>query len=157
MRHSAKRIRQQRAQMDRRLQALRPLAESAKLPNGWLRAIREGLGMSSAELGRRLGIAQGDVVRMEQREARGAIALETLERAAAAMGCRVVYAVVPETSLEEMVVERSRQAARRLMGRVTHTMALESQQPDADVLEEQVEELAKELREKARPEVWEEP
>ncbi len=143
--------------MDRKVRKLRPLASEAKLPSGWMRAIREGLGMSTAQLARRMGVSQAEVVRMEKREARGAVTLSTLERAAAALGCRLVYALVPEVPLEEMVEKRARQAARRLLGRVVQTMALEDQQTDRHALNDQLEELAKELREKARPEVWQDP
>ena len=76
--------------------------------------------------------AQG-IVSLERSEASGKIQLNTLRRAAEAMDCIVVYALVPKTSLTEMVDRRARELALRALQRVSHSMALEDQQVDRDL------------------------
>src|SRR5687768_17132946 len=70
---------------------------------GWIAVIRRALGMTTAQLARRLSIAQPVVVRMEQSEAKGRIQLDTLRRAADALNCELVYALVPRMPLDEYV------------------------------------------------------
>jgi len=113
--------------LDTRFAALLPLIESQRPPKGWLRAIRDALGMTSQQLGRRLGIAQPSVVELEQSEARGTVTLKTLERAAEALGCRLVYALVPMRPLSEIVDRRANEVAERKLASVEQTMRLEDQ------------------------------
>jgi predicted DNA-binding mobile mystery protein A len=75
--------------------------------------------------------AQG-LVSIERSEAQGRIQLNTLRRAAEAMDSVLVYALVPETSLNEMVERRAREIAIAALSRVSHSMALEDQQVDRD-------------------------
>ena len=113
--------------LDTRFAALLPLIESQRPPKGWLRAIRDALGMTSQQLGRRPGIAQPSVVELEQSEARGTVTLKTLERAAEALGCRLVYALVPMRPLSEIVDRRANEVAERKLASVEQTMRLEDQ------------------------------
>ena len=78
---------------------------------GWLRAIREALGMSMAQLGRRMGLPRQGVMALEQREASGAVSLKTLREAAAALDAEVVYAIVPRRSLARMLERQARRKA----------------------------------------------
>jgi predicted DNA-binding mobile mystery protein A len=113
--------------LDKRFMALRPLIKSARPPKGWLRAVRDALGMTTAQLGRRLGVSQPRIVELEHSEVSGAVTLHTLQRAAEALGCRLVYALVPERPLAEIVRERAEKVAARQSGAVEHTMRLENQ------------------------------
>lgn len=133
-----------RRRLDERLQAISP-REIPRPHRGWIRAVREALGMSTTELGRRMNISQQSVVDLEHSEGRSTIQLDTLERAAAAMECELVYAIVPRTSLEETVQERAHDKARQQLATVEHHSRLEDQSiSDAD-LEAQIDELAAEL------------
>ena len=48
---------------------------------------------------------------LERREADGAITLESLERAADALGCDLVYALIPRRPLEEMLHDQAQKVA----------------------------------------------
>jgi predicted DNA-binding mobile mystery protein A len=113
--------------LDQRFAALRPLAKSQRPPKGWIRAVRNALGMTTAQFARRLKIAQPSVVELERSEAGNSITLRTLERAAEALGCRVVYALIPAQPLAETVRERAQRVADKKMAAVEHTMRLEDQ------------------------------
>jgi predicted DNA-binding mobile mystery protein A len=114
--------------LDKRFVALRPLAKSQRPPKGWLRAIRDALGMTTAQLGKRLGVSQPRIVELEQSEVSGTVTLNTLQRAAEALGCRLVYALVPNRPLADTVRERADLIAARQTGAVAQSMRLEDQE-----------------------------
>jgi len=96
-------------------------------PKGWIRAIRDALGMSGVQLAKRLKVSPQTIEAMEKSEAAGTIQLNTLKRAAEALDCTLVYALIPKTSLENTVRNRARQIAKAALARVSHTMKLEDQ------------------------------
>jgi predicted DNA-binding mobile mystery protein A len=123
-----------RSRLDARLSDLKPAERYAVPPKGWVRAIRDALGMSGAQFARRLATSPQSVAALEKSEATGTIQLNTLRRAAAALDCTVVYALLPRSSLEETVRERALRIASRELGRVSHSMKLEAQDTgDADL------------------------
>jgi predicted DNA-binding mobile mystery protein A len=141
-----------RLRLDQHLNRWRDLPVGPPV-RGWIRAIREALGMSTTDLALRLGSSRQAVSAMERSEQSGAIRLETLRRAAAAMDCTLVYTLVPNDSLEHIVDRRARTLAIHDLGRVRHTMLLEDQlDDDADADDRLVDELADEI--KRSPRLW---
>jgi predicted DNA-binding mobile mystery protein A len=63
---------------------------------GYINAIRKALYMSSAQLARRMGISQSGVSLLEKRERVSSVTLDTLDRAADALGCELHYELVPK-------------------------------------------------------------
>ena len=124
-------------------------------PRGWVRAIREALGMTTAELGQRMGVTQSRVSQIERSEELGSIRLDTLERAAQALNCQVRYVFVPNEPLEEMVQRQARLRAQAEVDAVTHTMALEDQVPEPGVLDALVQEMAERFVDERH--LWEQP
>ena len=116
-----------RRHLDARVNKLTSVERLTRPPRGWIKAFREALGMSTAQLARRMKISQPGVVMLEQSEALGTIKLETLQRVATAMNCQLVYALVPNVPLETVVRERARLIAKQHMGTVEHSMRLENQ------------------------------
>jgi predicted DNA-binding mobile mystery protein A len=113
--------------LDNHFDEWQPLRELARPPRGWVRAIREALGMSAAVLAARLGTTPGAVTRLEQSEAADRIRLDTLRRAADALGCDLVYLLVPRRPLTATVRERAREVARVQAAAIEQTMRLEDQ------------------------------
>ena len=93
--------------------------------------------MSGAQLAAKLGMKPPSVVALEQSEAAATIRLETLQKAAAALDCELVYALVPRKPLEEIVEDRARMIALRELGGIAHSMGLEDQAVP-DELEERI-------------------
>lgn len=114
------------------------LSTFSKLPNGrrptvgWARAIREALGMTRDRLASRIGLRGPSVNTLERSEARGTITLESLDKLARGLGCRVVYAIVPPEgeTLESLLRKRAEAVARDRLSRVSHSMKLENQALD---------------------------
>jgi predicted DNA-binding mobile mystery protein A len=105
----------------------RRLARAQSPRGGWVRAIREALGMSGAQLAARLNVTRQTIKDLEHSEATGKITLDSLNKLARALGCRVVYALVPDKPLEEMQRDRARKIAESLIKPVSHSMKLEAQ------------------------------
>jgi predicted DNA-binding mobile mystery protein A len=122
--------------------------------NGWLRAIRQALGMTTRQLAKFVGVTQAAVVDAERSEAKGDIALATLRRYATAMDCELVYALVPNRPLQESLEARAERVARDHVLRVRHSMALEDQQTSNEHLEREVAELRRNPLAGKRSRLW---
>jgi len=132
--------------------ALEPwLSLPASQPSaGWLRAIRDALGLTTRQLAQRVGVTQAAVVDAERTESKGDITLATLRRYATALDCELRYALVPRRPLHEMVEERADRIARDQVSRVRHSMALENQQTHVENEALEIEELKRKLLEGKR-------
>ncbi|MEJ0040341.1 MAG: mobile mystery protein A [Gammaproteobacteria bacterium] len=128
----------------------------ARPTRGWIKALREAFGMTTAQLAKRLGVAQPSVVGLEQAEASKAITLKTLERAARALDCTLVYALVPRKPLESLVQERAREVARMRLQTISHSMVLENQRVLEDDERAQLERLAQQLIDGPGSALWDE-
>jgi predicted DNA-binding mobile mystery protein A len=117
-------------QLDKRLNALLPLTKATRPSRGWIRAVREALGMTTAQLAKRMDVRQPRIVELEKAEASGNITMRSLERAAEALGCQVVYALIPREPLTTTLEERALQVAERQLSAVEQTMRLEAQGVD---------------------------
>jgi predicted DNA-binding mobile mystery protein A len=113
--------------LDARFEEWQQLRALTRPPRGWVRTIREALGMSTAALARRLGTTASAVAKLEQNEVADKIQLGTLRRAADALDCDLVYVLVPRRPLGSVVRERARELAHREAAALERTMALENQ------------------------------
>lgn len=136
---------QARRYLDARLDRLRPVATERRPHRGWIRAIRDALGMSAGDLAARMGVGQSTVVDIEKSEVAGTIKLDTLQRAADALDCDVAYLLVPRKSLEDAVLAQARRKAAAHLNTVAHHGRLEDQTVDDDATREQLEELSRRL------------
>ena len=152
--NKAKLAARSRSQLDKRFKQIGPLSRFTVPVRGWIKAIREGLGMSSEQLAKRLGVKQPSVVALEQSEAKGTIELATLRRVAEALGCTLVYALVPNKPLETIVRDRARILLRRRRAPVEHSMLLEDQAVSAKDSEARLDEF---VRETNPSRFWDEP
>jgi predicted DNA-binding mobile mystery protein A len=143
-----------RRQLDKRLNSLRNSEEFTRPSHGWIKAVREALGMTTRQLAKRLGVTQPRAVAIEQAEARGSITLDTLERAARALDCRLVYVLVPRAPLDTLAQERAMARAREQLRSTRHSMALEAQSVEASDEQAQLEALARRLLDASGSGLW---
>lgn len=114
-------------QTDRLLHPWQRLKDAAIPRGGWIRTVREALGMTAVQLATRLRVTQQAVAEFEKSEAAGKITLESLNKLANALGCKLVYAIVPDKPLAEIRHDRAEAKAQALLKTVTHSMQLEAQ------------------------------
>lgn len=144
-------------QLSQRFAELKPLSDVPRPSRGWIRAIRETLGMTTRQLAKRLGMQQPSLTELEKSEADGNITLKSLERVAEALGCRLVYALVPVKPLTQTIEERASHVAQQKLAAVEHTMRLEDQEVQNPAARKEAERRLIEelLRRPAR--LWDEP
>jgi len=117
------------SQLDRNLTAARSLPPRPS--GGWIAAVREALGLSLAQIGQLVRVPRQNVQKFERAEAGDRITLATLRRVADAMGCELVYVLVPKSgSFAELAEQPTREQAAHDVKSVVHTMALEDQKPE---------------------------
>lgn len=133
-----------REALERRLAPWRGSVPAAP-PRGWIRAIRDALGMSTRELAARAGVSAPRISQIERAEVDGSLTLATLRRIAEALDCHVEYALVPRRPLDEMVRDQARSKAEGLLRMVDHTMAMEGQRTGEDSRGSELDRAAEEL------------
>ena len=143
-------------QLDATLARSRAAELPVRPPSGWLKAIREALGMTATQLARRLSVVTSTVTRLETSEADDNISLATLRRAAEALDCELRYVLVPRQSLADTLATRANQLARERMAGVAHSMALEAQATSNETVANQTRALADSLLQGPRRELWRE-
>ena len=143
-----------RRQLDEKLRRLAPWAPGLRPRGGWIRTIRDSLGMSVRQLARRMGVSHVGVVRMEAGEQAGTVSLDTLRRAADAMDCELVYFFLPRQGLEAAIQAQATKKAAEMVAKVSHSMALEAQGTSEREQQDQVRELALHLTREAGRRLW---
>lgn len=115
-------------QLDRSLEPYRAARTVPRPPNGWIRALRQALGVSSGDLARRMGTSRQLPLQLEKGEADDRITLRSLRAVANALDCDLVYALVPRANnLHASIEDRARSEAKSRVLVVEHSMALEDQ------------------------------
>ena len=146
-----------RKHLDERLTPLRAAGGLARPPHGWVRAIRDALGMTTSQLAKRIGVDQSRITKLERAEIEDAVTLKTLRQAAEGLGCSLVYAFVPNTSLDQMVRTRAEEIAERELNSIDHTMRLENQALTREDLEQERARLVTERLNGNPRRLWDEP
>jgi predicted DNA-binding mobile mystery protein A len=113
--------------------------------------------MTTAQLGRRLGLTKQRVGVLERAEAEGKMTLASLKRAAQALGCELVYAVVPRESLVGLVERQAQVVAASMVKRAAHSMWLEHQGTSEQASAAQIKDLAEKLRSEWSSRIWDSP
>lgn len=142
-----------RSQLDRFFETLKGI--NLKTPRkGWVKEIRESLGMSMHDLATRLGTIKQRIERIEKDEVSKKVTLESIKKAAEAMDCDFVYFLVPKSSLQEILNKQAIKSAKEIVQGVGHTMTLESQGTSKKAQADLVMALAQEMVFKGDRKIW---
>lgn len=132
-------------QLGKTLQYFAPLKTIQPPAKGWIKAVREALGMTGAQFAQRLNVKPPRVTILEKDELSGSVTIKTMRQAASALDCVFVYTLVPRDALEATIRRQAEAVVRERLARSSHTMLLEDQQLDdaeeAKVFDAAVEEL----------------
>ncbi len=141
-------------QMDAQLAVWQGVPVSPRPKVGWVRAIRESLGMTASALARRLGISHAGVRKLESSEANETITLASLRKLAEVLDCELRYALVPRTTLAQRLHDQAEKVARERLQPIAHSMALEDQAVQGDFNKRQLAQEIKALLEGSRRDLW---
>ena len=94
--------------LDAEMRPFRIAGRKKNPTDGLLRAVRQVLGIEVGEIARKMGVNRSGVFDMEAREVKSTIGMQSLTRMADAMGCMVVYGIVPKggKTLNRLAEER---------------------------------------------------
>jgi predicted DNA-binding mobile mystery protein A len=124
-------------------------------PIGWIKAIRNGIGMSMEQLGKKLSITKQGVMDIEKREKEGAITIKSMQEIAKAIDMQFVYGFVPDAgSLDQMIEMRALEMATKIVQRTSNTMKLEDQENSKERIEKAIKERAAEIINKTPKILW---
>ena len=145
-----------REQLDATLKRLEPLKTLVLPEKGWIRAIRDALGMTGEQLAARLNVNKQRVSRIQQDEKLGKVKLETLRNVADAMDCILVYGFVPRDSLEQTVRNQACLVAKKRMARSNQTMRLEKQELSEKEKQKALKDLVEDIMNEMPKSLWDE-
>jgi len=121
---------------------------------GWIRTVRKALGMSGAQLARRLGVTRALVSNTERAELSGSVSMKTMQKMARALDCRFVYAIVPDEEIQNMISQRAREKALAIVERTSNHMALEAQSLSKEQFDFEVRRLQQEFVNGLPSDLW---
>jgi predicted DNA-binding mobile mystery protein A len=128
-------------QLNTKMLAYASLQKVAPPPTGWIKAIRNAIGMSMLQLGNRLSITKQSVQDIERREKDGSITIKALREAARALDMQLVYGFVPNDGSLELLIERkAKELATQIVMRTNNTMKLEDQENTKQRIEKAIQE-----------------
>ncbi|MDR1418732.1 MAG: mobile mystery protein A [Endomicrobium sp.] len=137
--------------LDKKLIALKNIVPFDLPEQGWIRTIREALGMTTSQLAKRLKISQARIVHIEKNE--NNLKISTLNKIAKALNCAFVYYIIPNDNIKNIVSRQAHIKASNIIGNVNKNMSLENQLSDS---KEILEDLTKDLLNKNISRIWDE-
>ncbi|MFA6548365.1 MAG: helix-turn-helix domain-containing protein [Candidatus Margulisiibacteriota bacterium] len=118
-----------------------------------IKDIREILGMTQAQMAKRLGIKQPTLSKIEDNIESSK--LKTVLDLCRAINCEFMGAIVLKGSIKKMIEERALGAAKKILKRTHANMALEKQAPSGVLYSLQLKKLVTDLISNPGPELWE--
>ena len=100
-----------REQLEHKIKPLKEVLSTGVLQQGWIKTVREALGLSARQLGKMVGLDQSRISRLENAEKSGNLKLASLQKIAKGLNMQFVYGFVPEDSLEQVVMAQAKKVA----------------------------------------------
>ena len=142
-------------QLNSKMLAFASLQKVAPPQTGWIKAIRNAIGMSMLQLGKRLSITKQSVQDIERREKDGTITIKALKETAKALDMQLIYGFVPnDGSLEALIERKAKELATQIVLRTSNTMKLEDQENSKQRIEKAIEERAAVIKNEMPKNLW---
>ena len=135
--------------LDKKTSDLKSAKNIVLQSSGWIKTVREAIGMTVSQLAARLGVTQPRITKMESNEDN--LKLSTMKKAAEAMNCEFVYYFKPRTTFQNLVDEQAQKKAAEVLKTVNVNMALENQEIAED---EAVKDFASDLINTKIKQIW---
>ena len=145
----------ERVSLDKAFDKIRNVMYIKKPINGWIRTIRESLGMSIAQLAKRVGVVSSRIYKIENDEIDNKLTLNTLENIAKALNCKLFYVLIPEKPLQTILEDQAKKKAAEESRRVIHSMFLEGQNLDMEDQKEFIKIQSEDLLHNRINKIWE--
>lgn len=141
-------------QLEEKLEKFRQLSASDVPRDGWINSLRTAMGLTTEQLAERMGITRQAVLQLEVAERKQTASWTSLRKAADAMDCDVVFALIPRGSLSQVLMRQGRRQAEKHVARISHSMKLDAHVVGPAEEAQQVEELAAHLAAERSRALW---
>lgn len=141
-------------QLDRKFERKTLLREVEILSDGWIKEIRTALKMTYKQLAKKLSVTPGAIRFFEKNELNGTINLNSLKKIANALNCKLIYAIVPNETLEKTIDNRIDKVAKKMISQIDNSMMLEKQSVNRKILQEQLNNIKSELKHNLSSKLW---
>ncbi len=142
-------------QLNNKMLSFVSLKQVAMPPTGWIKAIRNAIGMSMQQLGNKLKVSKQGVMDIEKREKEGSITIKSLREIARVMDMQLVYGFVPnDGSLDALIEKRATELAKQIVMRTANTMNLENQANSKERIDTAIKERAAEIKKEMPKILW---
>lgn len=131
------------------------LADTKIPPEGWLASVRKAMGMSGPQLAKRLKLTKAAIYQAERNELEGAISIKQLQKLARSMNSQLVYAIIPDKPVNEIVFDQAKMKAETLVQQASIHMGLEKQSLTEEQIQKEIIRIAKELANEMPSDLWE--
>lgn len=145
----------ERLSLDKVFDKLRSVIYVKRPTNGWIKTIRESLGMSVSQLAKRVGVGSSRIYKIENDEIDNKLTLNTLENIARALNCELFYVLVPEKPLQTILEEQVKKKVAKESKSVIHSMFLEGQNLDTEDQKEFIKIQSEDLLHNKMNKIWE--
>jgi len=135
-------------------QAAKQLSATKVPPEGWLATVRKAIGMSGPQLAKRLNLTKAAIYQAERKELEGAVSIKQLQKLAASMNCKLVYAIVPDKPVNEIVFDQAELKAESIVKLASTHMGLEKQSLTKKQIQQEVIRVAKEIANDMPSDLW---
>lgn len=116
-----------RLQLNKQFDDIRHILKFDRPLLGWIKTLRNALGMTSAQLAKRMNISQARISSIESAEIEGSVTLNKMQETAKALNCKFVYFLIPEDNLDDIVKAQAMKVVVESHKNVVHSMGLENQ------------------------------
>lgn len=124
-------------------------------PTGWIKAIRNALGMSMQQLGNKLSVTKQGIQDIEKREKDGSITIKSLKEIGEALDMQLVYGFVPnDGSLDSLIEKKAIELATKIVHRTSSTMKLEDQENTRQRIDKAIKERTEEIKKEMPKILW---
>ncbi|MFZ1791545.1 MAG: mobile mystery protein A [Saprospiraceae bacterium] len=142
-------------QLNNKMLSFVSLKQVAMPPTGWIKAIRNAIGMSMQQLGNKLNVSKQGVMDIEKREKEGSITIKSLREIARVMDMQLVYGFVPnDGSLDALIEKRATELAKQIVMRTANTMKLEDQANSKERIDTAIKERAAVIKNEMPKILW---
>ncbi len=116
-----------REQLDAKLKPLKEFSSQMFPEDGWIKTIRQAVGLTISQLSKKAGMDPSRVSRLEKQEKEGKLTVSSLKKIANGLGMKFVYGFVPEKTLEDIVYTQAKKIVTQRLQQLEQTMGLEAQ------------------------------
>ena len=121
---------------------------------GWIKIMRQALGMSGAQLARKMNVTRGLVSKTEKAEIEGRVTIKKMQEFAEAMECEFVYCMIPKEEIQNILKKRAKEKAQSIVDRTNKHMGLEGQSLNNEQTKFELNRLAEQLLKNELTDLW---